>query len=140
MNAEQRRLFEETVVGDEADPPAQLDALQTSSAPEALGADRKRRPRRLPLLEHLHRVEHDHEPEDTNCPTPGCGRPIVRIGDDVSERLDVVPAQFFAHRHVRGKWACKCSQILVLQPLEPQIIEKGMPAPACSRTHCQPLR
>ena len=31
--------------------------------------------------------EHHHEPEDTNC---ACGAPMVRIGEDVSERLDVV--------------------------------------------------
>ena len=35
---------------------------------------------------------------------------MVRIGEDVSERLDIVPAEFFVQRHVRGKWACKCCQ------------------------------
>ena len=52
---------------------------------------------------------------------------MVRIGEDVSERLDIVPAEFFVHRHVRGKWACKCCEVLVQEPVEPQIIDKGMP-------------
>ena len=39
-----------------------------------------------------------------------------------------MPAQFFVHRHVRGKWACKCCQVLVQEPVEPHIIDKGMPA------------
>ena len=52
---------------------------------------------------------------------------MVRIGEDVSERLDIVPAEFFVQRHVRGKWACKCCQVLVQEPAEPQIIDKGMP-------------
>ena len=51
-----------------------------------------------------------------------------RVGEDVSERLDIVPAQFFVHRHIRGKWVCKCCQILVQEPVEPQIIDGGMPA------------
>jgi transposase len=32
------------------------------------------------------------------------------------------------HRHVRGKWACKCCQALMQEPVEPHIIDKGMPA------------
>ena len=41
------------------------------------------------------------EPEDTNCPTPECGQPMVRVGEDISERLDIVPAQFFVQRQIR---------------------------------------
>ncbi|CAM3888921.1 IS66 family transposase [Polaromonas hydrogenivorans] len=52
---------------------------------------------------------------------------MVRIGEDVSERLDIIPAQFFVHRHIRGKWACKCCQTLLQEPVEPHIIDKGMP-------------
>src|SRR5690606_37183173 len=50
------------------------------------------------------------------------------IGEDVNERLDIVPAEFFVQRHVRGKWDCKCCQVLVQEPVAPQIIDKGMPA------------
>lgn len=71
-----------------------------------------RRPRRQALPEHLERVEHRHEPEDTTCPNAGCGRPMQRIGEDVSEKLDIIPAKFFVHRHIYGKWACKCCQQL----------------------------
>jgi transposase len=54
---------------------------------------------------------------------------MSRIGEDISERLDIVPAQFFVHRHIRGKWACKACQCLVQEPVEPQVIDGGMPAP-----------
>lgn len=129
MSAEQRQLFEDTLAEDEADLQAQLDALQTEAdQPDTLQADSpKRRPRREKLPEHLRRVEHHHEPESTACPTPECGQAMVRIGEDVSERLDVVPAEFFVHRHIRGKWACRCCQRLVQEPVEPQIIDKGVP-------------
>ena len=128
MNAEQRQMFEDTVAEDEASLEAQLLALQGATEPSVPPvAPPTRKPRRQPLPEHLRRVEHHHEPENTNCPTPDCGRAMVRIGEDVSERLDIVPAEFFVHRHIRGKWACKCCQILVQEPVAPQIIDKGMP-------------
>lgn len=128
MSAEQRRLFEETVAEDEADLEAQLAALKADGQHEAKPADNQCRPRRARLPEHLRRVEHRHEPESTTCATPGCGAPMQRIGEDVSERLDVVPAEFFVHRHIYGKWACKCCQTITQEPAEPQIIDKGLPA------------
>ncbi len=53
---------------------------------------------------------------------------MVRVGEDVSEKLDIVPAEFFVHRHIYGKWACRCCQRLVQEPVEPQIIDGGLPA------------
>ncbi len=127
MNAEQRQLFEETVAADEASLQAQLDALQDQAYVPSAPAEVKRQPKRQALPEHLVRVEHHHEPENTLCPTADCAQPMVRVGEDISERLDIVPAQFFVHRHIRGKWACKCCQILVQEPVEPQIIDSGIP-------------
>jgi transposase len=126
MNAEQRQLFEETLAADQADLEAQLAALKAAfKVPgDTPDADTSRKPKRQALPEHLKRVDHHHEPENTTC---GCGQAMVRIGEDVSERLDIIPAQFFVHRHIRGKWACKCCQTLVQEPVEPQIIDKGMP-------------
>jgi transposase len=129
MSAEQRRLFEETLTEDEASLLAQLEQLQGKNDQAKAPSDQRRRPKRQALPEHLRRVEHRHEPEDTTCPAPGCGRPMVRIGEDISEKLDIVPAEFFVHRHVYGKWACKCCELLVQEPVPPQIIDGGIPAP-----------
>ena len=129
MNAEQRQLFEETRAADEASLQAQLEALQAQAAPSTPApVEPRRQPKRQALPAHLVRVEHHHEPEDITCPTADCGQPMQRVGEDVSERLDIVPAQFFVHRHIRGKWACRCCQLLVQEPVEPQIIDSGMPA------------
>jgi transposase len=118
MNAEQRQMFDEAMAEDEASLEAQLLALQGAmpATPSPAQEPAKRQPRRQALPEHLRRVEHHHDPENTTCPTPACGQPMVRIGEDVSERLDIVPAEFFVHRHIRSKWACKCCQILVQEP------------------------
>ena len=134
MTTEQRQMFQDTLLEDEADLEAQLAALQaalpkTTAKPKAA----PRRPRRQALPGHLRRVEHRHEPEDTTCPTEGCGQPMTRVGEDISERLDIVPAEFFAHRHIYGKWACRCCQRLglerlVQEPVDPQIIDGGIAA------------
>ena len=134
MTADQRQMFQDTLLEDEADLEAQLAALQaelpkTLSKPKAL----PRRPRRQALPDHLRRVEHHHEPQDTTCTTAGCGQAMTRVGEDVSERLDIVPAEFFAHRHIYGKWACRCCQRqgierLVQEPADPQIIDGGIAA------------
>jgi transposase len=129
MTAQQRALFAETLAEDEASVQAQLVALQ-AHLPQApvVPKDALRRPRRQALPEHLQRVEHHHEPADTTCPNADCGQPMQRVGEDVSEKLDIVPAQFFVHRHIYGKWACRCCQQLVQEPVEPEVIDGGIPA------------
>ena len=134
MTADQRQMFQDTLLEDEADLEAQLAALQaalpkTQAKPKAA----PRRPRRQALPDHLRRVEHHHEPEDTTCTTADCGQAMTRVGEDISERLDIVPAEFFVHRHIYGKWTCRCCQRqgierLVQEPAEPQIIDGGIAA------------
>lgn len=71
MSAEQRRLFEETLVEDEASLQARLEQLRAQAAAAAVAERAKkapRQPRRQALPEHLRRVEHRHEPESTTCP------------------------------------------------------------------------
>jgi len=128
MTAQQRRLFEETLAEDEAALQAHLERLRREGAADDSKTKPKpaRRPRREALPGHLRREEHRHEPADTTCPTPACGRPMARIGEDVSERLDIVPAEFFVHRHIYGKWACRCCQTLKQEPAAPEVIDGGM--------------
>jgi transposase len=134
MTVDQRQLFQDTLLEDEADLEAQLAALQAACPKTpAKPKDAPRRPRRQALPDHLRRVEHHHEPENTACATPGCGQPMTRVGEDVSERLDIVPAEFFVHRHIYGKWACRCCQRqgierLVQEPAAPQIVDGGIAA------------
>nr|WP_110057736.1 IS66 family transposase [Prauserella marina] len=131
MNAEQRDIFEETLAADQASLQAQLAALQQGSTPgsSAPQQQERRQPKREALPAHLPRVDQRIEPEDTNCPTPECGQPMVRVGEDVSERLDIIPAQFFVQRQIRGKWACRCCQILVQEPAAPQVFDNALPTP-----------
>lgn len=134
MTAQQRALFQDTLVEDEASLQAQLAELQaalpdTPKAPKPAA----RQPRRQALPEHLKRVDHHHEPTDTTCPNEGCAQPMQRIGEDISEKLDIVPAQFFVQRHIYGKWTCRCCagkglSVLCQEPVEPDVVDGGIPA------------
>jgi len=133
MNAEQRGLFEETFAADQASLEAQLAALQ-GGTPDVPGTqapqnNKRRQPKREALPPHLPRVDQHIEPQDTHCPTPECGKPMVRVGEDISERLDIVPAQFFVQRQIRGKWACRCCQLLVQERAAPQVFDNALPTP-----------
>jgi transposase len=134
MNAEQREIFEETFAADQASLQAQLDELQAKTAARTPGGaaskDKQRRqPKREGLPEHLPRVDQRIEPEDTQCPTPECRQPMVRVGEDISERLDIEPAKFFVQRQIRGKWACRCCQLLLQEPACPQVFDNALPTP-----------
>ena len=49
-----------------------------------------------------------------------------------------VPAQFFVLRHIHDKYACACCQSIQTAPMPAQIIDKGIPAPNCSRKWWSP--
>ena len=55
----------------------------------------------------LERIEHRYEIEPAVCVL---GHALKRMGEEISEQLDCVPAQFFVHRHIRGKYAYACCQ------------------------------
>lgn len=106
-------VMEDRAADDAKKPPA--------SPPRAKGqAVRQALPANLP------RIEHRHELTETHC---ACGQALKRIGEEVSEQLDCVPAQFFVLRHIRGKYACTCCQTIAAAPMPAQIIDKGIPAP-----------
>jgi transposase len=85
---------------------------------------RRRLPRDLPR----HRVEHDLTDAQKLCPC--CRSPRVRIGEEVSERLEYRPASLFVVEHVRQKYACRsCRGRLVLAPMPAEALPKAVAAP-----------
>ena len=115
-------LAEDTALEDRAATQAQQPEPEAPAAP----AKAKRQAVRQALPEALARVEHRYELEQTLCE---CGQTLERVGEEVSEQLDCVPAQFFVHRHIRGKYACRCCQTIQSPALPAQVIDKGIPAP-----------
>ena len=81
------------------------------------------------LPAHLPRVERIIEPKSTLCPC-GCGE-MARIGEDVSERLDVIPAQLRVLVTRRPKYACRrCSEAVAQAHAPEHVVPGGLPTEA----------
>jgi len=120
VGAEQISLWESELEADIASLEARLDGLQAEVKNDQ--PCEKRKPKRLPLPDHLARIESRLEPQCTQC----CGLPMHRIGEDVAETLQVIPAKFFVERRIRGKWACRCCERIAMAPVPGAVIDKGV--------------
>jgi len=120
MTAEQRQLFDEDIVQDIAAVESELKLPATPASPRS-------RAGRQALPEHLERVEVRHEPESCTC--PACQSNLVKIGEDVSEQLDVEPARFFVIRHIRPQYACRQCETITAAPVAPAVIDGSLAAP-----------
>ncbi len=127
LSGEERDLFQETVASDIAAAEAKL-AKEQEEKPATTSEPKPPRPRagRQPLPDHLPRIEHRHEPESCTCGK--CGSVLVKIGEDISEQLDVEPARFFVHRHIRPQYACRPCDTVSAAPIPPAVIDGGMAA------------
>jgi transposase len=86
----------------------------------------RRRVNRGALPKHLPREEVVIEPERTTCPC--CGGALHRIGEDIAERLDVVPAAFRVIVTRRPRYGCRaCESAVVQAPAPARLIEGGLP-------------
>jgi transposase len=113
---------EQAIAGDEA-------REDKKDAAAAKARTDKRRANRGALPAHLPRVDVTIEPEDTNCPC--CRAPMHVIGEETSQRLDVVPAQFRVIVTHRPKYACRaCEEAVVVAPAPERLIKGGLPTEA----------
>ena len=82
------------------------DPLATATATAQIKAARGKR---AALATGLPRVDvvHDVPQAQRTCP---CGTPMVEIGQDISEQLDIVPMQVRVLRHIRKRYGCPGSQ------------------------------
>jgi transposase len=104
----------------------ELETTQVQRAPRAAIAAQANVPARRPLPPSLPRETVLHEPV---CECPDCGQAMQRIGEDVAEMLEYVPASFKVIRHVRPKLACARCQRVVQQPAASRPIDRGLPGP-----------
>ena len=84
------------------------------------------KPVRRPLPAHLPREEIIHA---AACVCPHCGGALRKLGEEVSEVLDYVPAAFKVVRHVRPKFSCRTCEAITLAPMPSLPIERGRPGP-----------
>jgi transposase len=122
----QRDVFEETWNTDISAIEAEVEQLRDDHPGDTVARPKRSRAGRQALPDHLPRIEHRHEPESCSC--GHCGRDLVKIGEDISEQLDVEPAKFFVHRHIRPQYACRACETVTAAPIPPAVIDGGLAA------------
>ena len=68
-------------------------------------------------------------PAPTSCPCCG-GSKLSKIGEDVTETLDVVPRQWFVTEHVREKFSCRSCETITQPPAPFHAIARGFASPS----------
>jgi transposase len=131
VGSEQIALWEADLDGDIAAAEARLEQLAeaaAATAPEtAPSAPPKIPPTRKPLPDTLPRVEERHDLAACTC--PDCGLGLTPMGEEISEQLDIIPAQFFVRRHIRAKYSCRHCATVHTAPMPAQPIDRGLAAP-----------
>lgn len=120
----------------------QLEELETSASQDDLAAEQaaaragttqvaaftRKRPARKPFPEHLPR-ERVIVPGPTNCACCGSLR-LARLGEDVTETLEVVPRQWKVIQHVREKFTCRDCESISQAPAPFHVIPRGWAGPS----------
>jgi transposase len=104
----------------ESTPPEPASVPASSTASTA-------KPARRTLPDHLPRQTRRHEPKETVCPQ--CQGELRKLGEDVSEMLEYVPASFVVIRHVRTKLCCATCDCIVQAEAPSRPIERGLAGP-----------
>lgn len=103
---------------DEPDPPAAGGGETQESRRRGHGRGR------LPQALWRERIEYEVTEAERICPQ--CARTMRRIGEEVAERLEYVPASLKVIEEVRGKYACRCGGAVKTAAKPPAPIEKGL--------------
>ena len=126
----QSKLFDEIEISMRED-----SVLFSDETKITIEAHERKKTGRKPLPEEFPRKEiiHDISEEENIC---GCGHEKVKIGEEVSEKMDIIPAQFYVEKHVRYKYACKRCEgkningpAVVIAPMPESLIPKSIATP-----------
>jgi transposase len=126
---------------DEIETIAREDRLTEDHATITIAAHIRKRGKRAKLPENLPRIETviDIDEAEKVC---GCGSTLVKIGEDVSEKLEVIPARFVVRRTIRPRYACSScggaenepERPVVVAPVPPSILPKTNATPSLLAT------
>ncbi len=108
---------------------AEADAAAEMAAGTTEAADRpvRRRPARRPLPDHLRRQRVVY-PAPTACPCCS-GTALSRLGEDITESLERIPARWVVIQHVREKVSCRSCETISQAPAPFHPIARGRAGP-----------
>ena len=117
-----------------------FEELESSATEDEIAADRavarttnvlaftRKRPARQPFPEHLPR-ERVVEPGPTECLC--CGSPRLRkLGEDITETLEVIPRQWKVIQHAREKFTCRDCEKISQAPAPFHVLARGWAGPS----------
>lgn len=116
--------LQETVA--EADAAGELRAAGRSSPTTARSTATPRKPARRRLPERLPRTRLVY-PAPVACPC--CGGAVRKLGEEVTESLERLPARWFVIQHVREKVTCRCCEAISEAPAPFHPIARGRAGP-----------
>jgi transposase len=118
----------------------QLEELEATATEDELAAERvaakttkvaafaRKQPARKPFPEHLPR-ERLIVPGPTACPCCG-GTRLSKLGEDVTETLEVIPRQWKVIQHVREKFSCRDCESINQAPAPFHVVPRGWAGPS----------
>jgi len=98
------------------------EAAAAKAAPVAVKSFERKRPVRAPLPAHLPR-ERVVIPAPCSCPS--CGGKLAKLGEDITETLEVVPRQWKVIQTVREKFSCRACEAITQPPAPFHPIARG---------------
>src|SRR5438093_2717825 len=110
----------------QAEAAARMAVNAAASAKIAVAAFERRKPARRPLPEHLPR-ERIVYPSPSACPC--CGGVLHKLGEDVTETLELIPRQWKVIQHVREKFSCRSCEAITQPPAPSHPIARGRAGP-----------
>jgi transposase len=118
------QLEELEATASEDDLAAEMAAARTTS----VTAFERKRPARKPFPEHLPR-ERVVVPAPCSCPACG-GTRLSRLGEDVTETLEVIPRQWKVVQTVREKFSCRDCEAITQPPAPFHVVPRGWAGPS----------
>ena len=111
----------------QAEAAAQIAVNAAATANIKVPAFERRKPARRPLPEHLLR-ERIVYPSSSACPC--CGGVLHKLGEDITETLEVIPRQWKVIQHVREKFSCRSCEAITQPPAPSHPIARGRAGPS----------
>src|SRR5271154_3606785 len=105
----------------------EIAAEQAAARATNVAAFTRRRPARITFPAHLPR-ERVVEPAPATCPCCGGGR-LAKLGEDVTETLDVIPRSWKVIQHVREKFTCRDCEAISQPPAPFHVTPRGWGGP-----------
>jgi transposase len=117
-----------------------FEELESSATEDELAAERaaakmtnvvaftRKRPARQPFPEHLPR-ERVVEPGPQTCQCCG-GTRLRKLGEDITETLEVIPRQWKVIQHVREKFTCRDCEKISQAPAPFHVVARGWAGPS----------